>query len=99
MRRAAVATSPGRQATTACRRVLLLTHLDVRTGVGLNALDGGRVGTALVNVDLLGHTMQSDGLFKKAPCGYEIAWHAAQSQSCRRRGRPLDTDTSTGLRP
>ena len=52
--------------------VLRLAHLDGRTGVGLNALDGGRVGTALVNVDLLGHTMQSDGLFKKASCGCVI---------------------------
>jgi hypothetical protein len=39
----------------------------------LNALDGGRIGTALVNVDLLGHTVQPDGLIKKASCGCEIA--------------------------
>ena len=44
--------------------VLRLAHLDGRSAVGLNALDSGRVGTALVNVDLLGHIMQSDGLFK-----------------------------------
>src|SRR5437773_1007341 len=53
--------------------VLRLAHLDVRTGVGLNALDGGCVGAALVNGDLLGHTVQTDGLFKKASCGCVIS--------------------------
>lgn len=59
-------------------QVLRLTHLDVRTGVGLNALDGGRVGTALVDSDLLGYTVQTDGLFGKASGSCVISLGAKQ---------------------
>ena len=47
--------------------VLELTHLDVRAGIGLNALDGRRVGAALVDGDFLGHAVQIDGARQKAP--------------------------------
>ena len=58
--------------------VLRLAHLNVRTGVGSNALDGGRIGTALINGDLLGHTVQTDGLFEKASCARVISLGAQQ---------------------
>src|ERR1035437_6409295 len=41
--------------------VLVLTHQDVDAGVGLDALNGRRVGAALVNGDLLWHIVQVDG--------------------------------------
>ena len=47
--------------------VLDLTHLDVRAGIGLNALDGRRVGAALVDGDFPGHAVQTDGALQKAP--------------------------------
>ena len=49
--------------------VLDLAHLDVRTGIGLNAFDGRRVRTALVDRDFLGHAVQIDGALQKAPRG------------------------------
>jgi hypothetical protein len=47
--------------------VLALTQFDGRAGVGIDALDGSGVGAALVNGDLLGHTVQIDGSLQKLP--------------------------------
>lgn len=41
--------------------VLALTQFDARARVGIDALDGSRVGAALVDGDLLWHIVQSDG--------------------------------------
>ncbi len=47
--------------------VFRLAQLDVRAGVGTHAPDGRRVGAALVDGDLLGHTVKIDGAFEEAP--------------------------------
>ena len=46
--------------------VLDLTQFDVGAGVGLNALDGCSVGTALVNGNFLRQAMQPDGALQEA---------------------------------
>jgi len=48
-------------------RLLVLSHQDAETGVGLDTFNGGRIGTALVDGDLLGHAVQVDGSFQKTP--------------------------------
>ena len=48
-------------------QVLVLSHQDAETGVGLDTFNGGRIGTALVDGDLLGHAVQVDGSFQKTP--------------------------------
>ena len=53
-----------------------LAHLDVLAGIGLNALDGRRVHTALVNDDLLGHAVQIDGALREALSGGTFLWPA-----------------------
>ena len=40
---------------------------DVNAGVSLEALNGGGIGTALVDSDLLGYAVQVDGTFLKTP--------------------------------
>lgn len=42
-------------------QILVLAHQDADTGVGLDAFNGGRVGTALVDGDLLWDVVQVDG--------------------------------------
>ena len=53
--------------------VLRLAQLDVCAGVGANALDGRRVGTALVDGDLLGHAVPFDGTFEESPRRSEVS--------------------------
>ena len=50
-----------------------LAQLDVCARVGAHALDGRRVGTALVDGDLLGHTVKLDGSFKESPRRSEVS--------------------------
>ncbi len=47
--------------------VLRLAQFDVRAGVGTHPRDGRRVGAALVDGDLLRHTVKIDGAFEEAP--------------------------------
>ena len=47
--------------------VLVLTHHDINASVGLGAFNGGRVGAALVDGDLLRQIVQIDGPLQKAP--------------------------------
>ena len=42
-----------------------LAHRDGKAGVGLDADDGGRVGTALVDGDFLRHVVQTDSPFEE----------------------------------
>ena len=44
--------------------ILRLAHRDGKTTVGLNADDGGLVGPAFVDGDLLGHVVQADSRSK-----------------------------------
>src|ERR1035437_8156997 len=46
--------------------VFVLTHQDVYAGISLDAFNGGRIGAALVDGDLLWHIVQVDGPFQKA---------------------------------
>ena len=46
--------------------VLVLAHQDVDTGVSLDAFNGGRVGSALVDSDLLWHVVQVDVALQKS---------------------------------
>ena len=52
---------------------LYLTQLDVCTGVGLNAVDGSRVGVTLVDADLVRHAVQIDGALQETPRRSEIS--------------------------
>src|ERR1017187_4924680 len=54
-------------------QILDSPQFDVGTGVGLNALDGGRVGAALVDGDLLRHAVQIDGTLEESTRGCAIA--------------------------
>ena len=45
--------------------VLRLALHDRHTGVGLHAVDGGRVGAALIDRDRLGQAMPADGATKR----------------------------------
>jgi len=47
--------------------VLRLAQLDIGAGVGTQPLDGGRVGAAFINRDLLRHAVQVDGAFEESP--------------------------------
>ena len=47
--------------------IFRLAHLDVRTRVGANALNGRRVGATLVDGYLLGHTVQPDCSLQELP--------------------------------
>ena len=47
--------------------VFVLAHQDVNTGVSLDAFNGGRIGAALVDGDLLWHIVQVDRALQKAP--------------------------------
>ena len=58
--------------------VLRLAHLDGQAAVCLDVHDGGRVGCALVDGDLLGHAVQVDGALEECPgCGV-ISFDAQQ---------------------
>ena len=59
-------------------QVLRLAHLDVRTRVGSNTLNGRPVGAALVDGYLFGRTVQADGLFEKASGSCVISLGALQ---------------------
>ena len=65
-----------------------LTQFDVSTGVGPTAVDGGGVGTALVDGDLFRQIVQPDGPLQKTPGGRQIATgrqkevEPESSQSC-----------------
>jgi hypothetical protein len=43
----------------------ILAHQDVDAGISFDASNGGRVGTALVDGDLLPHIVQADGALQK----------------------------------
>jgi hypothetical protein len=52
-------------------QIFVLANQEVHTGVGLDAFNSGRVRTALVDGDLLGHVVQIDGALQKATrCSY-----------------------------
>jgi hypothetical protein len=50
-----------------CDQLAKVPHQVVDTGVSLDTFNGRRIGAALVNGDLLGHTVQVDGTLQKAP--------------------------------
>lgn len=58
--------------------VLALPQFDIRPRVGIDAQDGGRVRAALIDGDLLGYTVQADGLFDKTSGGCVISLCAKQ---------------------
>ena len=58
--------------------VLRLAHRDGKTGVGLDADDGGFVGPAFVDGDFLGHVVQPDRPFEKRSGRSMIALSAQQ---------------------
>jgi hypothetical protein len=58
--------------------VLRLAHLDGQTAIGLDAHDGGSVGCALVDRDLVGHAVQVDGAFEERPGRGVISFGAQQ---------------------
>ena len=47
--------------------VSVLAHQNVNTGVSLDAFNGGCIGAALVDDDLLWHIVQVDNALQKAP--------------------------------
>ena len=53
--------------------VLALTKIDVHPGVVLDALDGSRVGAALVDGDFLGHAVPTDGLLQETTCSSAVS--------------------------
>ena len=54
-------------------QVFVLAHQDVDAGVGLDAFNGGCVGAALVNGDLLWHIVQVDHALQEPPGRSQIA--------------------------
>lgn len=58
--------------------ILHLSQFDRRAGFSLNALDGGRVGAAFVDGDLVGQAMLADGAFQEAACRSHIAFGSQQ---------------------
>ena len=52
--------------------VLDLTRLDVRAGIGLNALERRHVGAALVDGDFLGRAVQIDGPVQVLPLAGDL---------------------------
>ena len=48
-------------------QVFVLAYQDVNTGIGLDTFNGRRIGTALVDGDLLGQAVQVDGALQKTP--------------------------------
>jgi len=53
--------------------VFRLAQPDVCAGVGTRALDGRRVGTALVDGDRLRHTVKLDGSLEESPRRSEVS--------------------------
>jgi hypothetical protein len=53
--------------------VLVLTHQDIDASVSLDTFNGGRVGAALVNGDLLWHIVQIDGALQEPASRSQIA--------------------------
>lgn len=51
--------------------VFVLVHQDVNTGISLDAFNGGRVGTAFVDGDLLWHVVQVNRALQK-PAGRSL---------------------------
>ena len=48
-------------------QAFVLSHQDVKAGVGLHTLSGRCIGTAIVDCDLLGNALLVDGTLQKAP--------------------------------
>lgn len=63
-------------------QILHLTQFNWRAGVGLNTPDGSRIGTTLVDGDLVGQAVLTDGAFQdSARCG-QIAFGRKQKIDC-----------------
>ena len=84
--------------------VLRLTHLNRHAAVGLNAYDGGPIGAALIDGDLLGHAVQVDRAFEKCPRRGVVPFGAKQKVDrvadlvdCSVQVLPLAADLDVGF--